>query len=309
MRLGSWLDIKGGLFYPLRRTQVCRIILTMTSLSQRWPRGVFLCPNTVILECFSRGSSLRGNDGFKGENMNLEELGIPFTQIGKNKEIDLFYHISKSLVSKSYLNEILQLIVTMTASVMQSKICSLMLLDEEKQELTIAATQALSPGYLNKPNVKVGESVSGRAVIEKTPVTVLDVSLEKTYMFPDVAKKEGIVSMLSVPMFIDGRVIGVINSYTTERHEFTSSEVRMIQVVANQAAVAIENTKLRQENLENKQALEERKVVDRAKSLLMEKDGLKENEAYKLLQKTSRDHRKSMAEVANAILLAYSLRK
>ncbi len=241
--------------------------------------------------------------------MNLEELGIPFTQIGENKEIDLFYHISKSLVSKSYLNEILQLIVTMTASVMQSKICSLMLLDEEKQELTIAATQALSPEYLNKPNVKIGESVSGRAVIEKKPVTVSDVTQEKTYMFPDVAKKEGIVSMLSVPMFIGDRVIGVINSYTTEKHDFTPGEIRMIQVVANQAAVAIENTKLRQENLETKQALEERKIVDRAKSLLMEKDGLKETEAYKLLQKTSRDHRKTMAEVANAILLAYSLRK
>ncbi len=104
-------------------------------------------------------------------------------------------------------------------------------------------------------------------------------------------------------------MIGVINSYTTEVHEFSETEIRMLQVVANQAAVAIENTKLRQENLETKQALEERKVVDRAKALLMEKDGLKESEAYKLLQKTSRDHRKSMAEVANAILLAYSLRK
>jgi signal transduction protein with GAF and PtsI domain len=239
----------------------------------------------------------------------LEELGIPFTQIGENKEIDLFYHISQSLVSKSYLNEILQLIVTMTASVMQSKICSLMLLDEEKQELAIAATQALSPEYLNKPNVKVGESVSGRVVVEKRPIMVLDVTKEKGYMFPEIAKKESVVSMLSVPMIIGNRVIGVINSYTIEPHNFTDNEVKMLQVVANQAAVAIENTKLRQENLEAKQALEERKLVDRAKSLLMEKDGLKESEAYKLLQKTSRDHRKSMADVANAILLAYSLRK
>src|SRR5689334_13245405 len=159
--------------------------------------------------------------------MNLEELGIPFTQIGENKEIDLFYHISQSLVSKSYLNEILQLIVTMTASVMQSKICSLMLLDDEKQELTISATQALSPEYLQKPNVKVSESVSGRAVIEKKPITVLDVTQEKIYMFPEIAKKEGIVSMLCVPMFIGDRVIGVINSYTTEPHQFSEYEVRI----------------------------------------------------------------------------------
>src|SRR5947207_8534761 len=99
--------------------------------------------------------------------MNLEELGIPFTELGETKEIDLFWHISQSLVSKSYLQEILRLIVTMTAQVMQSKICSLMLLDEEEQELSIAATQALSKEYVNKPNLKVSERLSGRAVKEK----------------------------------------------------------------------------------------------------------------------------------------------
>src|ERR1044071_7494247 len=130
--------------------------------------------------------------------MNLEELGIPFTELSDSKEIDLFWHISQSLVSKSYLQEILRLIVTMTAQVMQSKICSLMLLDEEKQELSIAASQALSKDYLNKPNIKVAESLSGRAAIERKPIMVLDVAEEKTYQFPDIAKKEGVVSMLTV---------------------------------------------------------------------------------------------------------------
>jgi GAF domain-containing protein len=241
--------------------------------------------------------------------MNLEELGIPYTQFGTQKEIELFWHISQSLVSKRYLEEILQLIVTMTAEVMGSKICSLMLLDERKNELRIAATQALSPEYRNKAPVKVGESISGRAVTEKKPVTVPDVTKDKRYGFPDVARKEGIVSMLSVPMRTGDKVIGVINCYTKELHAFTDIETKVLQAVANQAAVAIENTTLREENVAVKQALEERRVIDQAKALLMEKDGLRENDAFQLIQSTSRDKRISMAEVANAILLIYPLRK
>lgn len=241
--------------------------------------------------------------------MNLEEIGIPYTDLGENKGVELFYHISQSLVSKSYLHEILQLLVTMTAEVMNSKICSLMLLDEEKGELKIAATQALSADYINKPSIKVGESISGRAVKELKPIMVLDVVKDKNYQYPEIARKTGIVSMLSVPMRVSDRVIGVINSYTTEPHTFTDLEVKMLQVVANQAAVAIENTKLRQENIEVKKTLEERRLIDQAKALLMEKDGLKESEAFEFIQKTSRDQRKPMVEIASAILLIYSSKR
>jgi GAF domain-containing protein len=241
--------------------------------------------------------------------MNLEELGIPYTVLGENKEIDLFWHISQSLVSKSDLQEILQLIVTMTAHVMGSKICSLMLYDERRNELSISASQALSQEYLNKPNIKIGESISGRALKERRPVWVPDVTKDKSFQFPEIARKNGLISLLSVPMVIAERSIGVINSYKKEPHEFTDVEIKILQSVANQAAIAIENAKLRQENLDTKRELEERKVLDRAKALLMEKDGLKEEEAYELLQKTGRDKRITMIEVAKAIILAYPLRK
>jgi GAF domain-containing protein len=241
--------------------------------------------------------------------MEFEGLEASQAPVNDQKEIDLFWHISQSLVSKKYLEEILHLIVTMTAEVMGSKICSLMLLDEDKGELGIAATQTLSEAYTLKPNVKVGESVSGRAIQERKPMMVLDVTKDKTYGYPEIARQEGIVSMLSVPMAINDRMIGVINSYTTQKHRFTDREIKVLQAVANQAAVAIENTKLRQENTAVKQAMEERKFIDQAKGLLMDKDGLKEAEAYQLIQKASRDRRLPMVEVAQAIILAYTLKK
>ncbi len=221
----------------------------------------------------------------------------------KAKQLDLLSEVSRTIVSDMYLKEILQLIVTMTAKVMDSKICSIMLLDEKKEELVIAATQSLSQAYVNKPNLKVGQSISGRVVLEKRPITVLNVTKETGFMYPEVAKREGIVSLLSVPMLIKDRVVGVINSYTRKEHEFTREEIDILQAVANQAAVGIENTHLNQEVLHAKEALEARKLVERAKGILMRELGIDEDEAYKKIHRKSMDLRKSMRDVAEAIIL------
>jgi signal transduction protein with GAF and PtsI domain len=227
----------------------------------------------------------------------------------KAKQLDLLSEISRTIVSDYYLKEILQLIVTMTAQVMGSKICSIMLFDEKKQELVIAATQSLSQSYINKPSLKVGQSVSGRVVTEKRPMTVLDVTKESGYMYPDIAKKEGVVSMLSAPMMIKDRVVGVINSYTQKQYRFSNEEIDILQAIANQAAVAIENTRLDQEILAAKDALETRKIVERAKGVLMKDYGIGEDEAYKKIHKKSMDLRKSMRDVAEAIIVASDFRR
>lgn len=229
--------------------------------------------------------------------------------IRKAKQLDLLSEVSRTIVSDHYLKEILQLIVTMTAKVMDSQICSIMLLDEKRNELFIAATQSLSQEYLSKPNLKVGQSISGKVVLEKRPITVLDVKKESGYMYPDVARNEGIVSLLSVPMMLKDRAIGVINSYTRSEHQFRQEEISILQAVANQAAVAIENTHLSEEILTAKEALESRKVIERAKGILMKELGVSEDEAYKKIHKKSMDLRKTMKEIADAIILSSELRK
>jgi signal transduction protein with GAF and PtsI domain len=227
----------------------------------------------------------------------------------KAKQLDLLSEVSRTIVSDYYLKEILQLIVTMTAQVMGSKICSLQLLDEKKQELVIAATQSLSQEYINKPNLKVVQSIAGRVVLEKRPIAVSDVTKEPGYMYPHVAKKEGVVSMIAVPMMIKDRVIGVINSYVQKEHNFSKEEIDILQAIANQAAVAIENTRLDQEILSAKEALETRKIVERAKGVLMKELAIGEDDAYKKIHKKSMDLRKSMREVAEAIIMAADIRR
>jgi signal transduction protein with GAF and PtsI domain len=238
------------------------------------------------------------------------ENAIVYEEVKKKaKQLDLLSEISKTIVSDYYLKEILQLIVTTTAQVMGSKICSIMLLDEKKQELVIAATQSLSKEYINKQNLKVGQSISGKVVKEKRPITVRDVRKEPGFMYPEIAKKEGLVSMLSVPMMIKDRVVGVINFYTQKEYTFSNEETDILQAIANQAAVAIENTRLDQEILAAKEALETRKLVERAKGVLMRELGIAEDEAYRKIHKKSMDLRKSMREMAEAIIVASDLRK
>lgn len=227
----------------------------------------------------------------------------------KAKQLDILSEISHTIISDRYLQEILHLIVTMTAQVMNSKICSIMLLDEKKQELVIAATQSLSQEYTNKPNLKIGQSISGKVVKEKSSITVLDVTKKRGYMYPEIAKEEGIVSLLSVPMMIKDRVIGVINSYTASEYKFTQEEIDILQAIANQAAVAIESTRLNQEILAAKEDLEIRKVVEKAKGILMRELNITEEGAYKKIHRKSMDLRKNMREIAEAIILAAEMRK
>jgi signal transduction protein with GAF and PtsI domain len=227
----------------------------------------------------------------------------------KDKEIETLTEISKSIVSGRYLQDVLNIVVSLTAEMMGSKICSIMVLEKNQQELKIIATQSLSHDYVKKGNLKVGQSISGKVVLEKKPIMVADVTMENDYAFKEVAKKEGLVSMLAVPMMLKGRVMGVINIYTAEKHLFSAAEIKILQTVANQAAIGIENEKLTEETMIAKDALETRKLIDRAKGILMQKLKMSEDAAYKTIHKKSMDSRKSMKEVAEAVILAMEMEK
>ena len=225
----------------------------------------------------------------------------------KALQVETLSQVSETVASNRLIKDVLQLLVSMTAQMMNSKICSIMLLDEASGELRIAATQSLSEQYRRKPNLKIGQGISGRAVKDRRPIIVLDVLTDRDYMYPDMAKKEGLCSLLSVPMMVRDKALGVINSYTSTPHVFTGEEVKLLQAIANQAAIAIEHTTLIEKSHEMQEALAVRKLMERAKGYLMRSKKLTEEEAFKLIQRQSMDFRKSMREIAEAVLLAGEL--
>lgn len=222
----------------------------------------------------------------------------------KARQLETLSQVSETVVSNRVIEDVMHLMVTMTAQMMQSKICSIMLFDHATGELRIVATQSLSEQYRLKPNLKIGQSISGRVVQERRPIIVPDVTRERNYMYPDIAKKEGLCSLLSVPMMIREKVVGVINSYTSMPYRFTTDEVKLMQAIANQAAIAIEHATLIEKSFEMQEALAVRKLVEQAKGYLMKTKKLTEEEAFRFLQRQSMDLRKSMREIAEAILLA-----
>jgi len=101
----------------------------------------------------------------------------------------------------------------------------------------------------------------------------------------------------------------VINCYTSTPHDFTETEINILTSVANQAAVAIENAELMVKSKVIQEELETRKRIERAKGILMEEGRLTEEEAYLKIRKYSMDSRKTMREVAEAIILASDMKK
>ena len=90
----------------------------------------------------------------------------------------------------------------------------------------------VGPGVLSDLRLPRGEGIAGHVIATRRPLCVADVASDPSYGFPDLARKEGITSMMSVPMTIEDRVIGVINTYLTDKHEFSTDEIKMLQAVA-----------------------------------------------------------------------------
>ncbi len=217
--------------------------------------------------------------------------------------------ISSAIVSDLYLEDILKLIVTLTANVMGAKICNVWLFDEKNQKFTIEATQAMSKEYLKKRTIKLTEGIVGLVAREKKPKIILDVLKEEQYKEKKLARKEGLVSMASIPMMVKDKVIGVLNVYTIKPYEFTKAEISLLSTIANQAAVAIEKTELIVRTKIIQEELDTRKKVEKAKGILMREKKISEDEAFLLMRKSSMDKRISMKEISEAIILSYEIRQ
>ena len=224
-----------------------------------------------------------------------------------DKYIQGLKDISRAITSDLYLEDILKLIVMVTAKVTGVEICSLWLIDENVSpvKIRLKATQAIDPEYVKDRALSLNEGIVGCVAAAKKPLMVANVLREPRFKEKEMAAKLGLVSMLSVPLQVrDGKVIGVLNCFTAETRQFTDTEINLITTVANQAAVAIMNTELMVKTQVIQQELETRKLVERAKEILMKRRRKTGEEAYRWLQKRSMDTRTSIRRVAEAVLLS-----
>jgi signal transduction protein with GAF and PtsI domain len=223
------------------------------------------------------------------------------------KYFNALMEISQAITSDRYLEDILKLIVMVTAKVMGVEVCSLWLIEEEKHGKTVRlkTTQAIEHEYVKDRTLQMDEGVVGYVAFRNKPIIVKNVLEEPRFKEKEMARKLNLVSMVGVPMRVkDGNVIGVLNCFTTVPHDFSEAEVNLITTVANQAAVAIFNTKLMFDAQVIREELETRKLVERAKEILMSRKGITGEDAFKWMRKRSMDSRKSMRNIAEALILS-----
>jgi signal transduction protein with GAF and PtsI domain len=248
---------------------------------------------------------------FLGEQMGgaISKSGLAEGSERAAKRMEALAGLAENVNETNYLDRILQTIAEMLADKLDSPVCSVMLVDEDRRELVISAARCSSEDYLHRLPIKIEDSLIGRVVRERAPIIIPNVLEEKQYRYPELARKTGLASLLSVPMATRDVVIGTINIYTRDVHAFTEEEVGFVKVVASQAAIAIENARLMAETLEAKRALEIRKIVERAKGIMQYKFGITEEDAYLKLRNESRRLRRPMRELAEAVILSDEIEK
>ncbi len=142
------------------------------------------------------------------------------------------------------LDDALTLITRESCDLMRGKMCSLMLLDDSRQWLDLRASYGAGEAYRNKPRVNVHESALGAVVRRRKPLQIEDVQTSSRYQSVEVARKEGLMSLLSVPLLFADQAIGALNIYTGHPYSFSNEEIRILSALAGLSAIAIEKARL-----------------------------------------------------------------
>jgi signal transduction protein with GAF and PtsI domain len=153
-----------------------------------------------------------------------------------------FREAVKAVNSTLDLRAVLNVLVRNIVQALQLKASAIRLLDVQKRTLELVASHGLSERYLNKGPGDADKSIAD--AMEGKTISIYNVTEDPRAQYPKEAKEEGIASIVSVPLRIKGRVIGVMRLYTTEPREFSEEEINSAEVLAETGAIAIENARM-----------------------------------------------------------------
>ena len=152
--------------------------------------------------------------------------------------------VSRTINSTLNLDEALTAVTREACGLMRAKMCSLRMVDESRAWLDLRASHGAGDAYLRKPRLSVEESLLGTVVRRKKPVQVENVQTSSRYQNVELARSEGLVSLLSVPLLFSGEAVGALSVYTAGTYFFSNDEVRILTAFAELSAIAIEKARL-----------------------------------------------------------------
>jgi GAF domain-containing protein len=180
--------------------------------------------------------------------------------IAKRDFYHALYEVARTINSTLSLPVVLNLIVESTAKAMDAKACSLRLLTPDREKLEIGAVYGLSPAYVAKGPVDVSKSQVAAEALRGKPIVVSDAFHDHRLQYQDEVMREGIASMLIVPVTVKGVSIGILRVYTAQKREFTPEEVEFVEAIANLGGIAIDNARTYEALEEQFEAIRREKI-------------------------------------------------
>src|SRR5438552_10610267 len=162
----------------------------------------------------------------------------------KARLLESLLSVGQTINSTLNLDDVFKVVTREACQLMAGKMSSLLLLDESREWLDLRASCGAGAAYLNKPRLSVAESLLGIVVRRKKPLQVENVQTSSRYQNIEIARGEGLISLLSVPLVFGGQPIGALSVYTGRTQVFSNEEIRILSALADLSASAIEKARL-----------------------------------------------------------------
>ena len=162
----------------------------------------------------------------------------------KARLFESLVNVGQTINSTLNLDDALKIITREACQLMTGKMSSVLLLDDSREWLDLRASCGAGEAYLSKPRLSVAESLLGIVLRRKKPIQVENVQTSSRYQNVEIARHEGLISLLSVPLVFGGQAIGALSVYTGKPHVFSNEEIRILFALADLSAIAIEKARL-----------------------------------------------------------------
>lgn len=224
-----------------------------------------------------------------------------------NFDIAVLNKMASRLSTADRLHRVLHEVVEFVVSIVKCDSCLIYLL--EGDELVLRSSKNPHPEALDRLTMRMGQGITGWVAQHRQPVVISKKAYEDPrFRLLNELPEDRFEAFLSVPLVCGGHLVGVINLQNRVPHQYSKREVSLIATIGFLVGAEVERARLESENAQLSERLETRKLIERAKGVLQRDLGISEDDAYRTLQRESQQRRKSMKEVAEAIIISDELK-
>ncbi len=221
----------------------------------------------------------------------------------EDSHVNVLHHTVTRIAAADGFHQALDRVLDFAVELVKCDSCFIYVLSGE--DLVLRASKNPHQELLDRLKLRIGQGITGWVAEHREPVAVF----KEAYKDPRFQRfnelpEDRYEAFLSVPLFSRGKLVRVLNLQHRDSHVYTEREIGLLATVGSLAGAEIELARLESQNSELSQQLETRKIVERAKGILQRELGLTEEQAYLSIQRQSRQKRKTMKEIAEAIILS-----